>query len=145
MLVCYYCGAPADTVDHTIPRHFLERIDDPRKAFPGIRHLEVPACRECNSTLSGQLFHTLSARRECIRKHLRKKYRSYLAIPHWTEEELAEVSPELASMVRAGLETQRWVVARVRYAGGKFHPYEHVNAPFTAVLAASKLPTGEDE
>lgn len=43
---CVYCGAPADTIDHVIPRS-KGGTDDPDNL--------VPACRDCNSRKSNHL------------------------------------------------------------------------------------------
>lgn len=44
---CVYCGAPADTSDHTPPRCFL-----PRKLPETVQAMTVPACRACNASYS---------------------------------------------------------------------------------------------
>ena len=46
--ICAYCGKPADTVDHVIPKGlYPESI---RSNSPQL--LTVPACRECNESFS---------------------------------------------------------------------------------------------
>ena len=59
---CVYCGCQSTGFDHVPPLHFAERIPaDLRYRF---RFRLLPACRECNSWLSGLLLGKLSRRRQ---------------------------------------------------------------------------------
>lgn len=106
---CTYCGIPADTMDHVPPvSRAIEVKDEETFAL-------VPACAECNSSLGDRLILALSERRAYIRDRLRKRYAKLLNRPRWDDDELAELSPELADEIRRGEWLQAWVRARVRW------------------------------
>ena len=76
---------------------------------------KVPACRECNSTLSGARILTIKERREAIKEKIRKKYRKFLSMPQWDDEELEEVSPEMRKYIMASLAIANHTRARLRW------------------------------
>lgn len=60
---------------------------------------------------------TLRERREYIRQHLRRKYSSYLKMPKWDEDELAELSEKMAEEIRRSASFSEYVKKRVSYRG----------------------------
>lgn len=118
---CYYCGSPADTIDHVVPRSLLVSITDSgvdeltAAAMKRSRRMTVPACRECNG-LAGAKFHeTLAERAEFVRTRLGQRYRKALAMPDWSATELAELAPGLRGYVIAGLIERDLLRRRLRY------------------------------
>jgi len=152
---CVYCGIPADTIDHVVPRHLLIRAGaiglDLSKLFL-IRDWELPACRECNSAIGGQVFRTLKERRECVRRHIRRKYRNVLRIPEWTDDEIAQMGPLMQREIRAGLAQQALAKQRLAWTGGDRRALtaEDLSAVFDIARRivqepAANTPTGDDE
>ena len=118
--VCTYCGQIADSVDHVVPKHLLERAGELELDLSKImrmRSWQVPACRECNSMLGGKLFATLRERRESAHKSIRRKYASYLRVPSWSEEELSEMGPRASDEIRAALVVRDWIRGRLAWNG----------------------------
>jgi 5-methylcytosine-specific restriction endonuclease McrA len=107
-LLCYYCGGPASTTDHVIPRSVLRCFDyeaDPQahaKLIKG-RRLEVPACHECNTLLGSTYQETLQQRKAFLKSKLRKRYKKVLKLPTWTAEEIEELGPTLKKSLLASL------------------------------------------
>lgn len=120
MGVCTYCGVVCDSVDHVVPQHLLKRAEamglDLSEVFR-MRRWEVPACRECNSAISGQLHRSIGERRACAQKHLRKKYLAYVKMPAWTQEEIDELGPNMRAEVIRGLKIQASVRPRLAWRG----------------------------
>lgn len=145
--VCAYCGLPADTIDHVIPRHWLRRAQaagmDATRVFR-LRSATVPACHECNSAIGGRLFPTMRERRACAHRHIRRKYRRVLFIPDWTEAELATMSVEAQRYILTGLrqrdlarERLRWTGGSAGYAASVSEALEYVGAGATESTAAA--------
>ena len=111
---CTYCGQVSDTMDHVPPLNQVAALSSADADYDG-RFLKVPACHECNSILGTYPKLTIRERRDHVRKHLRKKYRRFLAIPNWDEDELAELSPSFAQEVRASVSFANHVRTRLRW------------------------------
>jgi hypothetical protein len=113
-IACVYCGVPADTIDHIPPRYvrltLIELKLDTRYPF-----VEVRACRECNTLLGTRAFWTVTQRKAFIKRVLRSRYRKYLKIPAWTNEELNELGPSLYRCTIHGIAVKAFVEARLRY------------------------------
>lgn len=121
-LICTYCGVPADSEDHVVPRHLLARAGELEMDLSQVMRMQtwvVPACRECNSIIGGQLFATIKERRECAHKGIRKKYASYLRVPNWSEEDLEEMGPDAQREIIAAIKVRDWVKTRLRWKGAK--------------------------
>ncbi len=111
---CVYCGVPADSIDHVPPRTARDRILEMGLAskYP---FFTVEACRECNSLLGGQTFWTLDERKRYIKKTLRKRYKKYIELPDWSEEELKELGGSMSEYVNNSLEIKRVAIKRLEW------------------------------
>jgi hypothetical protein len=96
---CVYCNDVSSTLDHVPPLHYVARMRQMNQKVTNAKL--VPACAECNSILNGKLYLTISKRKAHIYERLKAKNRKILRIPEWSEEELSEISPELARSFRA--------------------------------------------
>jgi hypothetical protein len=118
---CYYCGLPAGSIDHVVPRSVIEMLgilQDP--AVTGYMHdrhrvKTVPACLECNDLIGPKYFPTLAERRAYLKDRLRVRYRKFLELPNWSDSELAQLSDRLQKRVIGALEVQRIVQARIAW------------------------------
>jgi hypothetical protein len=118
---CYYCGVPADTIDHVVPKSLLDAVRDSGEegliAAVSERHrrMTVPSCHECNS-LAGALYHqTLDERADFVRERLARRYARILAMPDWSPSEIATLSERLQKHVIAGLLKRDLARRRLRY------------------------------
>lgn len=91
---CYYCGMPATSIDHVVPRkllNLLHSLDDElttQTLMNRNRTLLVRSCRECNSLLSSRYDESLLSRKRRLRKILHKRYKNVLLTPSWTDTDL---------------------------------------------------------
>lgn len=113
---CAYCGLPSSDQEHVIPRGFIEKLEG-LADLGQWRLFTVPACRECNSVSGKKVFTGFHEKRKYIRASLRRRYKSILEIPRWSEEDLSELSLELARYVRQGLRLKEITLRRLNYAG----------------------------
>lgn len=82
--MCWYCGDPADTVDHVPP---LSCVGDERE-----RHWLLPACRECNCALSPCGSNEPGYRCLFIWERYSHKYRKFLGALNWTADDYKEAA-----------------------------------------------------
>jgi hypothetical protein len=94
---CVYCGAPADTVEHTTPR---SRINGNEADERTLRQVLVPACRECNSTLGAFEHSELVMRGAFLLQAYTKRWAKVLSGPVWHEDEIGELGHMLQEAVR---------------------------------------------
>lgn len=100
---CVYCGELADTVDHVPPVQISNNLD------LEMTHMLVPACRECNSTLTDKFLLHLDERAEHLLHRYKKKYKKHDSVVAWDEEEIEELSGSLQTYIRGcQLEYQRF-------------------------------------
>ena len=96
---CFYCGLPASTVDHVPPKNLRDRVEILGLSNRYTFH-EVQACFECNtSALGGRAIWTLSARKQFVKRWLRKRYKRLLGAPKWTDREIMELGYMLRTSV----------------------------------------------
>jgi hypothetical protein len=118
--LCAYCGSVATSLDHVVPRHFLERMVDSGINHPLLRNgrvLVVPSCRECNVGLGGQFFRTFAERREWVHRWLRKRYRRLIEMPEWTEAQLAQMGPVMRQHIRSSQRKRDIILERLAWSG----------------------------
>ncbi len=111
--ICIYCGVPATTIDHFAPLSVVSAGSGILDTVKG-RFL-VPACGECNSIANSAVFPTIGAKRRYIQQRLRKKYATFLNMPYWSEDEIAELGHTLRTNVRNGLATKEWIIQRLAW------------------------------
>lgn len=111
---CFYCGLPADSKDHVPPVSarpvLFEQLGKDCPEF-----LEVWACRECNCLLGARALWTVSERKRFIKKKLRARYKKVLAMPHWSEDEIAVLGPNAKQFILRNLLIQRITMARLKW------------------------------
>lgn len=112
---CYYCGSPADTIDHVPPRAIRNLMTNNRDAFGMYKFVEVDCCKECNRAL-GKKGWTLKERRQHIVCWFRKRYRTILLMPTWSEKELDSVSDAIRGRILASLRFRNIIRRRLRWA-----------------------------
>jgi len=91
---CVYCGELADTLDHVPPVAISANLDLEMK------HMVVPACRECNSTLHDKFLLRLDDRAEHLLNRYKTKYKKHDSTVAWDEDEIEELSGHLKTYIR---------------------------------------------
>lgn len=117
--VCTYCGVRSGTRDHLVSKTWAGMAD--RKWV-----LTVPACAECNSSISDAAVHSIDGRRAIAKKHLRKKYRRQLNYLTFDEVALEEFGPGLRPMMLAAAEERRLIEYRLAWPTDKTYDIRHL-------------------
>ena len=112
--VCIYCGFPAGTKDHLIPRTWS---GEARRSLVAV----VPACAECNSTIGDRGGFSIPERRRRAQDGIRKRNRKLLACPVWTEQELREFGPNLRNYMRLQACKREAVLGRLAWPVDPFY------------------------
>lgn len=94
---CYYCDAPASTVDHIPALRVADALGFTYLQSIGAPFIKVMCCSDCNSSLSSSMLLTELQRREYLAERLSKKLAKLQAT--WTTDELAELGHALQTMV----------------------------------------------
>jgi hypothetical protein len=110
---CYYCGVPADSIDHVTPKTIANRIAEVE--IEPTRIFTVPSCRECNVLLGPKWYPTLTARKLALKDLLRKRYRKLLDCPDWHEDEILKLGPTLESHIRKQVKLKIFIRDRIRW------------------------------
>jgi hypothetical protein len=104
-----YCGDPADTVDHLLPRSWTG------DGYARSVVETVPSCKQCNSILGDRCGPDIDERRAYVQERLAAKYANEIKTIDWTMDDLAELGPSLRTHICAGLIRKRWVQARLAW------------------------------
>jgi ribosomal protein L37AE/L43A len=118
--ICYYCGQPADSIDHVIPQAMLRQLvcledGEITKAILRKRALKVWACRECNSLLSSSYQDSLVERKQFLKEKLKKKYKRIIALPKWDEDDLNEMGYVLRQYIENAARLKEFIVQRIAW------------------------------
>lgn len=129
---CFYCGQPADTVDHVPP---LSRVNDYRSLkLEREIYVKVACCGECNTLLGNSLQESIVEREDHLKELLADKYKRLTKCLNWTKEALdeAEMTGSLRRYCKQEHEKKQWIIGRLRYYNGvrafleKFDIYKSV-------------------
>ena len=82
------------------------------------RTMLVNCCLECNGMLGARYDESLLARKRRVRRSIKTKYRRYLELPDWSEEDLDTLGRSLRQNVVFAQQTKQWILARLRHRRG---------------------------
>lgn len=112
MSECFYCGViNGNCRDHVVPHSYYSNSRY-RKYETGQM---VPACNQCNITLSNHLFPTLQARAAYLLAKYKNKNRRLLAIPDWSDEQLELCEGNLRRSIEQSLAAKDALEKRLRH------------------------------
>ena len=104
--VCIYCGGPAWTKDHLLPRGWT---GEARRTFVAV----VPACGVCNVLLRDTLTWSITERRAICHARMRRKFRTVLRTVEYGPTDLREFGPTLRAHVVKSMsekeDVMRWL------------------------------------
>lgn len=106
--VCIYCGDPANTKDHLLPRTIT---GDARRQMIAV----VPSCAWCNSAIGAFPDCNVTARRALAHKRLRAKKHKILYAIDWTESELGQLGPHLRRSIEGFQADRQLTLARLAW------------------------------
>ena len=108
---CIYCGNKNNiTRDHVVPRSWSQNYS----FFQSNKNPLVPACRECNNTLSNVPRHTPEDRASYLIEKYEKKWAKILKLPFWEESEIKELGPNLQKRLKKSLHEKEVKQQRLR-------------------------------
>lgn len=116
MLLCTYCGEPAESLDHVVPVSFTHANRPKGKQGEFNNGFErVPACRDCNGTLRNLMINSVEALAAYLAGRLESRFRKVLKMPRWDEDDLEELGHALRSSVEATVREQERVRRRIAH------------------------------
>ena len=98
---CAYCGTLANSTDHVPPLQWVYALGTEYFEAKKIALLLVPACLECNETLSSKRLFTLRERCSYLIDRYSKKHNRLLRNTVWTSEELDELGRTLRPKIES--------------------------------------------
>ena len=114
---CFYCGEPADTIDHVPP---LSRVSDYESiGLVRDQYFLVSCCQRCNILLGSTLQDSLFDRLAELRSILLVRHRAQLNMPDWSESEIAELGVAMRDEVERGLREYNRIADALEYTGGE--------------------------
>lgn len=114
---CAYCGEPSDTIDHTVPRWF---VNSNWRVIARCTLVKVSACRECNTLLGNKLDLTWGQRKARLAKAVARRGKKLLMVADWNEEEIAEMGRFLQRHLHVAASDARALRRRLEYLAN-FH------------------------
>lgn len=112
--VCVYCGDPAGTMDHLLPRTWTSTSARRSVAV-------VPACAQCNSTLSDIFEPSVYKRREYVQARYAKRWAKRLAVADPTKEDLARMGYVLRDAAIRGIAQRERLRLRLAWPEDPFY------------------------
>lgn len=109
---CFYCGDHAETIDHCPPLTWVEskRMEDWRRS--GVEFVLLPSCGDCNKRLGPKGLFTPMERVSFLRAKLDTLYEHKVTL--WSDDEIAEMSPQFQKAIHARRDSLRHLLDRVR-------------------------------
>ena len=110
---CFYCSDPSETVDHCPPLSWVESRTAKSWRAAGIPLALMPACRACNGLLGDKPLFTALDRLLSLENALERRYEREAAL--WSDEEIAEMSPEFQRTIKARRAKTKHLMGRIRH------------------------------
>jgi hypothetical protein len=114
-LFCTYCGLPAQCLDHVIPVSHTNKKRKPSDYTMSNAVNVVPACNDCNSSLSNFWYHAIASRAGYLAERIAVRHINLLDTPTWSEDEIAELSDNLKKIVKAKQKEKALLLDRIRH------------------------------
>ena len=113
---CAYCGDPATHEDHVFPIAALKKLYASGRQFPDREVLKiVPACAECNLLASDNVFYTFDGKKGYVKEKLYRRYRRYINIVTWEDNEIEELKGELKRYISASKTYRDIILERLKF------------------------------
>ncbi len=110
--ICFYCGLPAGTVDH-VPA--LNKVEELRAVYDLQHYTKVPSCQECNGVASDEPHVDIFERRKFLKDKLRIRYKKYIKLPDWEEDEIESLGYSLRMNVESAMSIKYLIAYRLTY------------------------------
>ena len=115
---CYYCGCESFESDYVPPRRVAPFY---LNTGASCSFAIVPVCKECHEFLEPCREGLIEERKVYVNKKIERKYRKALNIyEKWSEDEVSDLSRDLAKSVRAGINLGEEAHDRLVYPGYEY-------------------------
>lgn len=105
--ICVYCGDDAEVWDHFVP---ISRAYEVNAGF-----FLLQSCSGCNAAASDVLVNTYFEKKLYIQSVIRRTFKSTLAMPNWSNEELEEMGWSLRIQIEAKMRQKNWLLNRLAW------------------------------
>lgn len=103
--LCFYCGDPAQAMDHVWPKIQVGELTD-----------KVPACTQCNSRLGAKRFNDKWEKKQYIANCLQDDYDAGRGKKSWSEVEILAMGEHIRKNIREGSHKLNDLEKRLRWA-----------------------------
>jgi len=112
---CFYCGDPAETIDHAPAISQVYAWGEDRYRNRGIGLWRVSCCHECNNLLGDRSVSSLQKRAEYVYRELMKRYEKHINQQNWYKEDLDEMGGILKDYIENSELVNKWIDRRLSY------------------------------
>jgi len=110
--ICFYCGLPAPAIDHVPP---LSKVKELRMIYDSIIYTKVPSCNECNLIAGDESDTCIFQRRIFVKEKLIIKYKKYIKLCDWEEDEIDQLGYNLRVSVINSMSIKYLIAYRLHY------------------------------
>ena len=110
---CFYCGEPAQSLDHVPPLAWVEHKEVAEWKRRGIPLVLVRSCVDCNKRLGDRPFFTTQERCAFLNDRLTAQFERDSLL--WSEDEIAEMGHAMQLMIRAKMFEANSLIKRLRH------------------------------
>jgi len=110
--ICFYCGLPAPTIDHVPP---LSKVKELRMTYDSLIYTKVPSCNECNLIAGDEPHVSIFERRIFLKEKLKLKYKKYIKLCDWEEDEISDLGYNLRVSVINSMSIKYIIAYRLHY------------------------------
>lgn len=127
---CFYCGDPADGLDHVPSINSIDTMDYQYRKRHQIPAVTVACCSTCNGATSSRRLDTVSDRLLYLESFYQRIFEKHNKT--WSNDEIDELGPSLQDFVRSSQERLQRFVHKIRGIQRRFilvetHPTFELN------------------
>jgi hypothetical protein len=109
---CFYCGDPADGLDHVPSLSSIDTMDYLYRKRNQIPAVTVACCSQCNGAMSSERLDTVAERLIYLESFYQKVFEKQNKT--WSEEEIEELGFSLKNSIRSSQERLQRYVHKIR-------------------------------
>lgn len=127
---CFYCGDPADTLDHVPSLSSIDTMDYQYRKRHRIPAITVACCSACNGATSSRRLDTVQDRLLYLESFYQRIFEK--SSKTWSQDEIDELGPSLKNFVKSSQERLQRYVHKIRGIQRRFilvetHPTFELN------------------
>jgi hypothetical protein len=115
---CFYCGDPANTLDHVPPLHEMPNLPYEKRKKNRLPASLLSCCAECNSALGSRQLITAEDRLLFLESYYDAKLKKKKAL--WSDDEINELGYSLKEYVRHEQDKLRRYIDKIRHIQSRY-------------------------